>query len=125
RPNATREARPRDKFFDWLHGKWHDGFCPCGPCLATADEIPDPQQMPLQLTVDDQLRQSGNTADQIFSVAEVIEFLSNWVTLEPGDILSTGTPAGVGNASGKFLAAGQCVVASIPGIGELTTHMVD
>ena len=125
RPNPKRHERPRDKFFDWLHGKWHDGFCPCGPCLVTTDEIPDPQNLQLQLRVDGDLRQSGSTAEQIFSVAQVIEFVSSWVTLEPGDIISTGTPSGVGNASGRFLTAGQQVVASITGIGDLTTLMVD
>ena len=123
-PNPDRIERPRDKFFDWLHGKWHDGFCPCGPCLVTADEIPDPQSLSLELTVDGQVRQQGSTAEQVFSVAEVIAFLSSWVTLEPGDIISTGTPAGVAKASGKYLAAGQEVVATISGIGSLTTHMI-
>ncbi len=123
-PNPDRDARPRDKFFDWLHGKWHDGFCPCGPCLVTTDEISDPQQLPLQLSVDGELRQDGTTADQVFSVAEVIEFLSSWITLEPGDIISTGTPSGVGNATGKFLSAGQVMVASVSAIGDLTTKLV-
>jgi 2,4-didehydro-3-deoxy-L-rhamnonate hydrolase len=123
-PNPGRESRPRDKFFDWLHGKWHDGFCPCGPCLVTTDEIPDPQQLTLQLTVDDGIRQQASTADQVFTVAEVIEFISSWVTLEPGDIISTGTPAGVGNASGQYLTPGQRIVATISGIGSLTTHMI-
>jgi 2-keto-4-pentenoate hydratase/2-oxohepta-3-ene-1,7-dioic acid hydratase in catechol pathway len=123
-PNPGRESRPRDKFFDWLHGKWHDGFCPCGPCLVTADEIPDPQQLALQLTVDDGIRQQASTADQVFTVAQVIEFISSWVTLEPGDIISTGTPAGVGNATGQYLAPGQRIVATISGIGSLTTHMI-
>jgi 2,4-diketo-3-deoxy-L-fuconate hydrolase len=123
-PNPSRESRPRDKFFDWLHGKWHDGFCPCGPCLVTTDEIPDPQQLALQLTVDGHIRQQASTADQVFSVAQVIEFISSWVTLEPGDIISTGTPAGVGNASGQYLAPGQRIVATISGIGSLTTHMI-
>ncbi len=123
-PNPTRHPRPRDPFFDWLHGKWHNGFCPCGPCMITTDELPDPQALTLELSVDGELRQSGTTADMIFSVAEIIEFVSSWVTLEPGDIISTGTPAGVGKASGKFLRAGQKVVATIPGIGSLNTHMV-
>lgn len=123
-PNPDRQERPRDKFFDWLHGKWHDDFCPCGPCMVTADEIPDPQVLPLQLMVDGEMRQSGSTAEQVFSVAEVIAFISSWITLEPGDIISTGTPAGVGNASGKYLQAGQTVVASIEPIGQLTTYMV-
>jgi 2,4-didehydro-3-deoxy-L-rhamnonate hydrolase len=123
RPNPLRENRPKDQFFDWLHGKWHDGFCPCGPCMVTTDEIQNPQQLELELRVDGELRQHGTTADQVFSVAEVIAFLSQWVTLEPGDIVSTGTPAGVGNASGKYLRAGQKVVARIPGIGELISYM--
>jgi 2,4-diketo-3-deoxy-L-fuconate hydrolase len=123
-PNPDRHERPRDKFFDWLHGKWHDGFCPCGPCLVSADEIPDPQSLELRLTVDGEVRQAGSTAEQVFTVAQVIEFVSAWVTLEPGDIISTGTPAGVGNASGKFLQAGQEMVASITGIGQLTTRMI-
>ncbi len=124
RPNPTRHQRPRDPFFDWLHGKWHDGFCPCGPCMVTRDELPDPQALTLELTVDGELRQSGTTADMIFSVAEIIEFISSWITLEPGDIIATGTPAGVGKATGKFLQAGQQVIATIPGIGSLTTHIV-
>jgi 2-keto-4-pentenoate hydratase/2-oxohepta-3-ene-1,7-dioic acid hydratase in catechol pathway len=124
RPNPQRVERPRDKFFDWLHGKWHDGFCPCGPCLVTTDDIPNPQVLELQLTVDGETRQRGNTADQIFGVAEVIAFISGWVTLEPGDIISTGTPSGVANASGKFLRAGNVMVASIPGIGLLKNTLV-
>ncbi len=123
KPNPNRQERPRDKHFDWSHGKWHDGFCPCGPCLTTIDQIPDPQQLPLKLWVDNELRQDGTTADQIFSVADVIEFLSSWMTLEPGDIISTGTPSGVGNATGKYLKAGQKVEAEIAGIGRLTNYM--
>lgn len=122
-PNPDRETRPKDGFFDWLHGKWHDGSCPCGPCLVTTDEIPDPQNLQLQLHIDGDLRQDGNTGQQTFSCCEVIEFLSSWMTLEPGDIISTGTPAGVGNASGKYLAAGQKVTCTNPEIGTLTTHI--
>ncbi|MCA9194248.1 MAG: fumarylacetoacetate hydrolase family protein [Planctomycetales bacterium] len=124
RPNPDRIERPRDKFFDWLHGKWHDGFCPCGPCMVTSDDISDPQQLALRLTVDGETRQEGTTADQVFSVAEVIEFISNWLTLEPGDIISTGTPAGVGNASGLYLQPGQKVCASIDRIGQLHTPLI-
>ena len=123
KPNPNRQERPRDKHFDWSHGKWHDGFCPCGPNLTTCDEIKDPQQLSLKLWVDNDLRQDGTTADQIFSVADVIEFISSWMTLEPGDIISTGTPSGVGNATGKFLKAGQKVEAEIAGIGRLTNYM--
>lgn len=121
RPNPDRQPRPRDSFFDWLHGKWHDGSCPCGPCLLTADVVPDPQQLPLSLTVDGQVHQSGSTSQMIMSVAELIAFISSFVTLEPGDIIATGTPSGVGNASGRYLQAGQTMVATIDPIGSLVT----
>jgi 2,4-didehydro-3-deoxy-L-rhamnonate hydrolase len=124
RPNPGRQTRPRDTFFDWMHGKWHDGFCPCGPCLVTADELPYPQQLELKLVVDGETRQHGSTSQMVFSVAEVIEFISSFMTLEPGDILSTGTPAGVGNATGKYLAAGQHMVASVDVIGAVHTPLI-
>jgi 2-keto-4-pentenoate hydratase/2-oxohepta-3-ene-1,7-dioic acid hydratase in catechol pathway len=125
RPNPQREVRPRDGFFDWLHGKWHDGSCPCGPCLLTADAVPNPQALPMSLSIDGDTRQSGNTSQMIFSVAELIEFISSFVTLEPGDIIATGTPAGVGNATGRYLRAGQTMTASIDPIGQLVTPLVD
>lgn len=121
RPNPERHERPRDKFFDWLHGKWHDGSCPCGPCLLTSDEVPDPNRLAMRLKIDGETRQEASTDQQVFSVAETIAFISEWMTLEPGDIISTGTPAGVGNASGRFLQAGQRVEATIDGIGTLVT----
>lgn len=124
RPNANREPRPRDGFFDWLHGKWHDGSCPCGPCLVTTDQVPNPQDLPLTLSIDGELRQSGNTSQMIFSVAELIEFISSFVTLEPGDIIATGTPAGVGNATGRFLRPGQTMTAAIAPIGQLITPLL-
>lgn len=124
RPNPGRQERPRDKFFDWQHGKWHDDFCPCGPCLTTADEIPDPQNLKMQLKIDGRMRQDASTNMQVFSVAEVIEFISSFMTLEPGDIISTGTPAGVGNATGEYLQPGQRIEASIDKIGTLVTTMV-
>ncbi|MEZ6137652.1 MAG: fumarylacetoacetate hydrolase family protein [Pirellulaceae bacterium] len=123
-PNVNRETRPKDQFFDWLHGKWHDGFCPCGPCLVTSDEISDPQSLKIALSVDGEVRQSGSTAEQVFSVAEIIAFISSWMTLEPGDIISTGTPAGVGNATGKYLRAGQTMIATIQSIGQLHNTIV-
>ena len=101
RPNPKREKREKDTFFDWLHGKWHDSFCPCGPCLTSADAIANPQGLELKLLLNEEVRQNGSTAQQIFPVAAVIEFISNMVTLEPGDIISTGTPAGVGNTTGR------------------------
>jgi 2-keto-4-pentenoate hydratase/2-oxohepta-3-ene-1,7-dioic acid hydratase in catechol pathway len=123
RPHPHRRERPRDKFFDWLHGKWHDGFCPCGPCVVPARFIPDPQKLPLQLTVNGQLRQRATTGQMVFGVAEIIEFISQFVTLEPGDLISTGTPAGVGNATGQFLKPGDQIIGEIEPIGQLTVTM--
>ena len=123
-PNPDRKPRERDKFFDWLHGKWHDTFCPIGPCLLSADAVPDPQNLPIRLTVNGELKQDGNTGQMIFPVAAVISFVSRFVTLEPGDIISTGTPSGVGSAKGTYLKAGDVVVASIEGIGELANPVV-
>ena len=124
RPNPNRKERDRDKFFDWQHGKWHDGSCPVGPCIATPATISDPQNLPLKLTVNGEVHQDANTAMQIFPVAAVIEFISSFVTLEPGDIISTGTAAGVGHAKGVHLKAGDQVEASIEGIGALKNTMV-
>ena len=124
RPNPNRKERSRDKFFDWQHGKWHDGSCPVGPCIATPTTISDPQNLPLKLTVNGEVHQDANTAMQIFPVAAVIVFISSFVTLEPGDIISTGTAAGVGHAKGVHLKAGDQVEASIEGIGALKNTMV-
>ena len=121
RPNPDRKQRDKDGFFDWLHGKWHDSFCPCGPCVVSADAIADPQQLSLQLRVNGELRQDSSTAAQIFPVGAVIEFVSSFVTLEPGDIISTGTPDGVGNTTGTYLQPGDQIEASIGSIGTLRT----
>lgn len=124
RPNPNRKERPKDAFFDWMHGKWHDSFCPCGPCITSADAIPDPQSLPMELTLNGQMKQKASTALQIFPVAAVIEFLSSFVTLEPGDIISTGTPAGVGSSTGTFVKAGDVMHATIGSIGTLITPVV-
>ncbi|MSU41594.1 MAG: FAA hydrolase family protein [Pedosphaera sp.] len=124
RPNPQRQLRPKDTFFDWQHGKWHDGFCPAGPCIASADILTDPQTLRLTLKLNGATKQDSNTSLQIFPVAAVIEFLSSFVTLEPGDIISTGTPAGVGHATGTYLKPGDKMEAAIEGIGVLRNHMV-
>ncbi len=123
RPHPDRRERERDKFFDWLHGKWHDGFCPCGPCVTSSKAIPDPQRLSMQLRVNGQIRQDATTAQQVFPVAAVIEFLSSFVTLEPGDIISTGTPSGVGGPQGLFLSSGDRIEGSIESVGTLVTTM--
>ena len=124
RPNPNRKERDRDKFFDWQHGKWHDGSCPVGPCIACPESIPDPQVLPLKLTVNGEVHQDASTAQQIFPVAGVIAFVSAFITLEPGDIISTGTAAGVGHAKGVHLNPGDIVEAGIDGIGVLKNTMV-
>ena len=124
KPNPARAERKKDDFFDWLHGKWHEGFCPTGPCITSADAIPDPQKLQLTLKVNGFLKQNASTALQIFPVAAVIEFISSYVTLEPGDIISTGTPAGVGNTKGTYLKAGDKLEAAIERIGVLKNTMV-
>ncbi len=123
-PNPGRTERPKDGFFDWLHGKWHDSFCPMGPCVLPADECGDPQALALNLTVNGETEQDGTTAEMVFPVAAVIAFVSSFVTLVPGDIISTGTTSGVGMAKNKFLAAGDTIVASIGGIGSLVSPVV-
>lgn len=115
-----RRLRERDPFFDWLAGKWFDGFAPCGPWIVTADEIPDPHALGIRLSVNGELRQQGSTADMIFDVPAVIAAASAIMTLEPGDIIATGTPAGAGIGTGEsFLRAGDQVVCEIDRIGTL------
>lgn len=124
RPNPQRTKREKDSFFDWLHGKWFDSFCPCGPCVLSAADLPDPQGLRLELKLNGQTQQDASTGQMIFSVAQLIEFISSMVTLEPGDIISTGTPAGVGAAKGLFLKPGDVLEASIESIGKLTSPVV-
>lgn len=124
RPNPGREKREKDSFFDWQHGKWHDTFCPVGPCVTSAHALPDPQKLGLTLKVNGKTWQNSSTAQMIFPVAAIIEFVSAIVTLEPGDIISTGTPSGVGNTTGTYLKSGDQMEAAIEGIGVLRNHMV-
>jgi 2-keto-4-pentenoate hydratase/2-oxohepta-3-ene-1,7-dioic acid hydratase in catechol pathway len=119
RPNPARKTRERDRFFDWLHGKWHDTFCPVGPCLLTTDDVEDPQAFELELTVNDEIKQQGSTAQMIFPVAAIVAFISSFVTLEPGDLISTGTPSGVGSATNTYLKPGDILRATVVGIGTL------
>jgi 2-keto-4-pentenoate hydratase/2-oxohepta-3-ene-1,7-dioic acid hydratase in catechol pathway len=107
RPNPSRATREKDSYFDWLHGKWHDTFCPIGPCVLPADELNDPQSLRMSLRVNGETEQDASTAEMVFPVAAIIEFISSFVSLEPGDIISTGTPSGVGSAKGKFLHRGE------------------
>ena len=108
----------------WFKGKSLDTFCPMGPVLVTADEIPDPQALAISLRVNGQVRQQSHTSKMIFPVAQCIEVLSLAMTLLPGDIIATGTPDGVGAATGNFLKPGDRVEAEIEGIGVLANKIV-
>jgi 2-keto-4-pentenoate hydratase/2-oxohepta-3-ene-1,7-dioic acid hydratase in catechol pathway len=118
--SARDRQRMHGQFF---LGKSHDGFAPMGPVIVTADEIPDPQHLHLQTRVNGELRQDASTSDMIFPVATVIETLSQVMTLEPGDIIATGTPSGVGQGFDppRFLKTGDVVEISIDQIGVLLT----
>ena len=119
RPNPDRKERTKDSFFDWLHGKWHDHSCPCGPCITSSHTLTEPQNLAMNLRVNGEVRQDASTAQQIFPVAAVVAFLSSFVTLEPGDLISTGTAAGVGNTTKTYLKPGDQIEAEIEGIGIL------
>jgi len=110
----------------WLMGKTFDTFAPMGPWIVTADEIADPHSLDIQLEIDGEILQNSNTRELIFKIPELIAFLSSVFTLEPGDIVSTGTPAGVGVARTpqRFLRPGEEVTVRIPGIGELVNPVV-
>lgn len=105
----------------WVKGKSFDTFCPLGPILVTANRIPDPQILPLRTILNGQIRQESYTGDMIFTVAEIIAFLSGSTTLYPGTVILTGTPPGVGTASNppRYLKMGDEVVVEITGIGML------
>ncbi len=118
-----RQERPWDDFYDWLNGKWADGFCPMGPYLLTADELEDVQNLELRLTVNGEVRQDANTRQMIYPVADIVSFLSHVMTLEPGDIIATGTPAGVGVATGRFLEPGDVIECSIEKLGTLRNKL--
>lgn len=124
--NPGRKSRDRDRFFDWLHGKWHDTFLPVGPCIASAATLADPQNLPMRLKVNGQVMQDASTAQMIFPVAAIVSILSQFVTLEPGDLIATGTPSGVGNARKPpvYLKSGDVVDAEIVGIGVLHNPVV-
>ncbi|MGP3633522.1 fumarylacetoacetate hydrolase family protein [Streptomyces sp. 24-1644] len=112
----------------WDKGKNCETFNPLGPWLVTADEVPDPQALSLRLWVNGELKQDGSTADQIFPVGEVVRYLSHFMTLYPGDVINTGTPAGVamGQPEPKpYLKAGDVVELEIEGLGRQRQELKD
>jgi len=118
-----RKNRPWDEFYDWLNGKWADGFLPMGPYLLTTDEIDDVQNLDMELKVNGEIRQKANTSQMIYPVADIVSFLSYLMTLEPGDVIATGTPAGVAAATGKFLQPSDTIECKIQKLGTLTNTL--
>lgn len=110
----------------WLLGKTLDKFFPMAPYLVTADEVRDPQNLGLSCWVNGELRQNSNTSDMIFGVAECISYISQYMTLKPGDVISTGTPEGVvmGMKEKKWLKPGDDVVVEVEGLGKCTNRLV-
>ncbi|MHB8567496.1 MAG: fumarylacetoacetate hydrolase family protein [Nitrososphaerales archaeon] len=109
----------------WLIGKSADTACPMGPWMVTRDELPNVYPLRIKLSVNGIVKQSSDTSLQVFKIPEMIEFLSRVITLEPGDIISTGTPSGVGRTTGIFLKEGDIVEAEIENIGVLRNNVRD
>jgi 2,4-diketo-3-deoxy-L-fuconate hydrolase len=105
----------------WDKGKGCDTFGPVGPWLVTADEVPDPQALSLWLDLGGERMQDGHTSKMVFGVAHLVSYISRFMTLEPGDLIATGTPAGVGMGRGRFLRPGDTLRLGIDGLGEQAT----
>ena len=125
---SARDLNKRSDYpftFDWFQGKSWDTFCPIGPWIVPAWLIPDPQKLNLRLTVNGKEMQKDNTANMIWNVREQVSYLSQILTLRPGDVIATGTPTGVGAAHGIFLKHGDQVEATVENIGSLSNRVVD
>jgi 2-keto-4-pentenoate hydratase/2-oxohepta-3-ene-1,7-dioic acid hydratase in catechol pathway len=119
--DVSERAFQSERGGQWTKGKSHDTFGPIGPWLVTRDEVPDPQNLALWLDVDGVRRQTGTTANMIFGVGHLVSYISQFMTLEPGDIIATGTPPGVGlgiKPEPVFLKAGQVMTLGIEGLGD-------
>jgi 2-keto-4-pentenoate hydratase/2-oxohepta-3-ene-1,7-dioic acid hydratase in catechol pathway len=121
-----RQTVPAEPFrYDWFAAKSVDGSLPLGPGITPAFQVPDPQDLRLRLWVNGELQQDESTSDMICTVAELISAASEVVTLEPGDVIPTGTPSGVGVGRGLFLRPGDLVRTAIDGLGALDNPVID
>jgi 2,4-didehydro-3-deoxy-L-rhamnonate hydrolase len=122
---SARDIQNSDSGKQWTMGKTPDGFCPIGPALVTADDIPDPQVLDIRCILSGQVVQSSNTREMIFNVAHLVSHISKFMTLQPGDLISTGTPHGVGAGRKPplFMKDGDEVVVEIEKIGALHNHI--
>jgi 2-keto-4-pentenoate hydratase/2-oxohepta-3-ene-1,7-dioic acid hydratase in catechol pathway len=110
----------------WTIGKTFDTFAPMGPAIVTADEVPDPHALDIQMIINGEVLQSSNTSNLIFKIPDLIEYLSGVFTLEAGDVISTGTPAGVGFSKNppRWLRPGDDVIVRISGLGDLRNRVI-
>jgi len=113
------------KQINWVKGKGLDNSAPTGPQLVTKDEIPDPYNLKMFTRVNGEVRQEGNTGDMIIRIPEIIEYLSNGITLNPGDVISTGTCSGVALVSGRYLKPGDLVETEIEELGVLSNPVME
>jgi 2-keto-4-pentenoate hydratase/2-oxohepta-3-ene-1,7-dioic acid hydratase in catechol pathway len=120
-----RSNPDRVYWFDWLNGKWLDTFAPQGPWMVTSDEIRNPQDLNISTYVNGLRKQFNNTGQMLYPVASIVEYISAIITLEPGDIISTGTISGVGATTGSFLSDGDRVEIEISRIGVLRNNVGD
>ena len=122
---SARDIQNSDSSKQWTMGKTPDGFYPIGPALVTADDIPDPQALGIRSILNGQVMQDSNTKEMIFSVARLIAHISRFMTLMPGDLISTGTPHGVGAGRNPqvFMKDGDEIVVEIDQIGTLCNRM--
>jgi 2-keto-4-pentenoate hydratase/2-oxohepta-3-ene-1,7-dioic acid hydratase in catechol pathway len=116
--DVSERAFQLERGGQWDKGKSCDSFGPIGPWLVTKDEVPDPQRLRLWLDVNGERMQDSSTADMIFSCAEIVSYVSGFMTLLPGDVICTGTPQGVGIGRGRFLQIGDKVALGVEGLGE-------
>lgn len=118
------EERDWDRFFDWLNGKWCDGFAPMGPCAVPIEDVGNPDELDLRLRLNGEVKQDANTREMIFNVAETVSYISHICTLETGDVIACGTPAGVGKHQGIRLKDGDVLEVEIPPVGILRTPVI-
>lgn len=122
---SARDMQLGDK--QWFRGKSFDTFAPTGPCLVLSDQMSDPHRLKMELRVNGEVRQSGTTANMIFKIPQIIAFVSSVMTLQPGDIIATGTPAGVGfyaKPEKRLLKPGDLIEAEIESLGVLRNRVI-
>ncbi len=122
----SERAWQKERQGQWNKGKSHDGFCPAGPTIIPTEQVPDPQKLRIWSKVNGEIRQDSNTDDMIFRIDHLISYISQFMTLLPGDVIATGTPGGVGMGMTppQFLKIGDSVELGVDGIGTIRQEIV-